>query len=216
MTIFGDKFPAYDLLLIAAGPAVLAALLLLLNRTRFGMLVRACTENRDMAAALGVNHRILSTSVFALGAGLAGLGGALILPDTSANTQMDLSVIVEAFVVVVVGGMGSVTGAFLASLLIGELQAFGIVLIPGATLVLVFVIMAAVLSVRPRGLLGDAPAPSATAAPGRPLPPASPLVRGLGWARGFLAATAPLWLPPYWLSVLTEMLIAGSSPAACI
>ena len=81
-----------------------------------------------MAAALGIDQRALSTTIFALGAGLAGLGGALVLPDTSANTQMDLAVIVEAFVVVVVGGMGSVTGAFLASLLIGELQAFGIVL----------------------------------------------------------------------------------------
>jgi branched-chain amino acid transport system permease protein len=209
VTVFGRHFPAYDLVLIGIGPAVLAALLILLNRTRFGMLIRACTENRYLAAALGVNHRILSTSVFALGAGLAGLGGALILPDTSANTQMDLALIVEAFVVVVVGGMGSVTGAFLASLIIGELQAFGIVLIPGATLVLVFVIMAVVLSVRPRGLLGEAPVPSATAAPGKPMPPASLLVRRVGWGLVMLAATAPIWLRPYWLSVLTEILIAA-------
>nr|WP_294548602.1 ABC transporter permease [uncultured Rhodopila sp.] len=209
VTIFGGHFPAYDLLLVAIGPTVLAALLLILNRTRFGMLIRACTENRDLAAALGVNHRILSTSVFALGAGLAGLGGALILPDTSANTQLDLAVIVEAFVVVVVGGMGSVTGAFVASLMIGELQAFGIVLIPGATLVLVFVIMAVVLSLRPRGLLGDAPVPSATAAPAKPVPAVSLRVHLIGWGLVFMAAITPLWLPPYWLSVLTEVLIAA-------
>nr|WP_294527401.1 ABC transporter permease [uncultured Rhodopila sp.] len=210
VTIFGDHFPAYDLILIAIGPTVLAALLLLLNRTRFGMLIRACTENRDLAAALGINHRILSTSVFALGAGLAGLGGALILPDSSANTQMDLAVIVEAFVVVVVGGMGSISGAFLASLMIGELQAFGIVLLPGATLVLVFVIMAAVLSVRPRGLLGDAPIPSAVSATGKPMRPVSPRIQLFGWGLVVLAATAPFWLPPYWLSVLTEILIAAA------
>nr|WP_294511851.1 ABC transporter permease [uncultured Rhodopila sp.] len=208
VTILGEHFPAYDLLLIAIGPAVLTALLLLLNRTRFGMLIRACTENRDLAAALGINHRILSTSVFALGAGLAGLGGALVLPDSSANTQMDLAVIVEAFVVVVVGGMGSVTGAFLASLMFGELQAFGIVLIPGATLVLVFIIMAVVLSIRPRGLLGDAPVPSAISAAGKPVRPVSSRIQLVGWSLVVLAATAPIWLPAYWLSVLTEILIA--------
>lgn len=209
VTIFGGHVPAYDLILIAIGPAVLAVLLLLLNRTRFGMLIRACTENCDLAAALGVNHRILSTSVFALGAGLAGLGGALILPDTSANTQMDLAVIVEAFVVVVVGGMGSVTGAFLASLMFGELQAFGIVLIPGATLVLVFVIMAVALSVRPRGLLGDAPIMSVVSASGKPVRPVSRRIHVFGWGLVIMAATAPFWMPSYWLSVLTEILIAA-------
>lgn len=209
VSIFGNHFPAYDLILIAVGPSVLTLLLLLLNRTRFGMLIRACTENRDLAAALGINHRILSTSVFALGAGLAGLGGALILPDTSANTQMDLAVIVEAFVVVVVGGMGSITGAFLASLMFGELQAFGIVLIPGATLVLVFVIMAVVLSVRPNGLLGDVPTTSSASTAGKPVRQVSPRLRLIGWSLFVLAATAPPWLPPYWLSVLTEILIAA-------
>ena len=208
ITTFGSRYPLYDLIVIAIGPIVLAALLLLLARTRFGMLVRASTENRDLAAALGINHRNLSTTVFALGAGLAGLGGALVLPDTSANTQMDLAVIVEAFVVVVVGGMGSVTGAFLASLLIGELQAFGIVLIPQATLVLVFALMAIVLSIRPRGLLGDVPAPAATTPAGKRAADVSARLRLLGWSAVAVAVTAPLFLPPYWLSVLTEMLIA--------
>src|SRR6185312_3210226 len=114
----------------------LALLWLLLRRTRFGRELRAATEDRDLAAALGVDQRRLFAAVFALGAGLAGLGGALTLPDASANLQMDLSVIVEAFVVVVVGGMGSIPGAFLAAILIGELQAFGIMLLPQATLVL--------------------------------------------------------------------------------
>jgi branched-chain amino acid transport system permease protein len=207
--ILDARFPRYDLILIGIGPLVLVGLLLLLARTRFGMLIRACTENRDMAAALGIDQRLLSTTIFALGAGLAGLGGALILPDTSANTQMDLAVIVEAFVVVVVGGMGSVTGAFLASLLIGELQAFGIVFIPKATLVLIFVIMAGVLSVRPRGLLGGIPVTTSYRTIGRLFPPPSPKLRWLGWSAIMLAATAPAWLPPYALSVLTEVLIAA-------
>jgi branched-chain amino acid transport system permease protein len=208
VTIFDTRYPLYDLIVIAIGPIVLVALLLLTARTRFGMMIRASTENRDLAAALGINHRILSTMVFALGAGLAGLGGALILPDTSANTQMDLAVIVDAFVVVVVGGMGSITGAFVASLLIGELQAFGIVLIPQGTLVLVFLLMGVVLSLRPRGLLGDAPLPAAVASPGNRVSDVSARGRLLGWSIVAVAATAPFWLPPYWVSLLMEILIA--------
>ena len=207
--ILGARFPVYDLILIAAGPLVLCGLLLLLTRTRFGMQVRACTENREMAGALGINQRGLSTLVFALGAGLAGLGGVLVLPDTSATLQMDLGIIVEAFVVVVVGGMGSITGAFLASVLIGELQAFGVVLIPRATLVLIFVIMAAVLMVRPHGLLGGIPSTTPVKRIGalawrRPMG-----LHVLGWGAVAVAATAPFWMPPYWLSLLTELLIAA-------
>jgi branched-chain amino acid transport system permease protein len=209
VTIQGTHFPTYDLILIAIGPIVLGALLLLLAYTRFGMLIRASTENRELAAALGINHRILSTTVFALGAGLAGLGGALVLPDSSANTQMDLALIVEAFVVVVVGGMGSVTGAFLASLLIGELHAFGIVLIPGATLVLMFIIMAFVLSVRPQGLLGDEPVATIARSPGQSPLFVSQRIQLLGWGLVVLAAAAAFLLPPYWLSVLAEILIAA-------
>ena len=99
---------------------------------------------------------MLFTTVFALGSALAGLAGALALPDGSANLGIDLAVVTEAFVVVVVGGMGSVTGAYLASLLIAVLQAAGIIVLPKITLVLVFLVMAAVLAVRPNGLLGRA------------------------------------------------------------
>lgn len=210
ISILGMRYPIYDFILIFAGPAVLAGLLLLLARTRFGVLIRACTENRDLAAALGVNHQAVSTAVFALGAGLAGFGGALILPDGSANTQMDLAVIVEAFVIVVIGGMGSITGAFLASLLIGELQAFGIVLIPGATLVMVFVVMAVVLTIRPSGLLGTAAVaeiPKTAVKAFRASPPRSAV--WLALVLVVLAGTAPFWVPAYWLSILTETLIAA-------
>lgn len=214
-SVLGSRFPLYDLILIAVGPLVLGGLLLLMARSRFGVLVRACTENRDMAAALGINQRGLSTVVFALGAGLAGLGGVLILPDTSANLQMDLGIIVEAFVVVVVGGMGSVTGAFLASLLIGELQAFGIVLVPRATLVLIFVVMAVVLTVRPRGLLGAVPAAGPVrrmGARGRELNAWLSVLGAwlgvLGWGAVLVMASVPFWVPPYGVSVVTELLIA--------
>ena len=207
--ILDVRFPTYDLMLIGLAPLLWVGLLLLLKHTRFGMLIRACTEHRELAGALGVNQRLLSTMIFALGAGLAGMGGALILPDASANLQMDLAVIVEAFVVVVVGGMGSITGAFLASLMIGELQAFGIVLIPKATLVLIFIVMAVVLVVRPGGLLGGMPIASPHRSTGLMFRPSAFPLRWLIWGLISLTATAPFWLPPYWLSVLVEMLIAA-------
>ena len=152
--ILGERFPLYDLILIAIGPLVLACLHLVMTRTRFGMLLRAATENRTMLAALGVDQRVLFTAVLALGAGLAGLGGALSLPENSANLGIDLRVVTDAFVVVVVGGMGSIAGAYLAALLVGVMQAMGILLLPKASLVLVFVLMALVLGIRPGGLLG--------------------------------------------------------------
>ncbi len=209
VTIAGERVPFYDLVLIGIGPLVLAALWLLFTRTRWGTLVRAATQDREMVAALGVDQRRLFTTVFALGAGLAGMGGALALPDASANLQIDLNIITDAFVVVVVGGLGSLPGAFLASLLIGVLQSFGIVLFPQATLVLVFVIMAAVLVVRPNGLLGRAPAVARGAGQGfAAIRPAVPLLLRLGAAALVLAVLAPLAVGPFVLSVMTEMLIA--------
>jgi branched-chain amino acid transport system permease protein len=104
--VAGRMLPEYDALLIVVGPAILLALWLLLRHTRWGVLVRAASENRVMAQALGVNQVWLFSSVFFLGALLAGLAGALQLPRESANLGMDLSVIAEAFVVTVVGGLG--------------------------------------------------------------------------------------------------------------
>src|SRR5437016_8923256 len=124
LTIAGRQFPQYDLLLICLGPAVFVALHLLLSRTRWGTLVRAATQDREMAAALGVNERRLFTAVFALGALLAGFGGASAIPREPASLEIDLAVMSDAFVVVVVGGLGSIPGAFLAALLIGEVKAF--------------------------------------------------------------------------------------------
>src|SRR5437016_8301558 len=108
VTILGRQFPSYDLFLIVVGPAVLGALWLLLTRTRWGTLVRAATQDREMVGALGVNQAWLFTGVFALGAMLAGFGGALQLPREPANLGLDLLTIGDAFIVVVVGGMGSI------------------------------------------------------------------------------------------------------------
>ncbi|MBL8568826.1 MAG: ABC transporter permease [Phreatobacter sp.] len=152
--IFGQRFPAYELFLIFVGPAVLGALMLIMHKTRFGVLIRAATQDREMVGALGVNQAMLFTGTLFLGAFLAGLGGALQVPRVAANTGMDLSIITEAFVVTVIGGMGSVPGAFVAALIIGLLQAFGILIFPKITLVLVFLLMAVVLVVKPWGLMG--------------------------------------------------------------
>jgi branched-chain amino acid transport system permease protein len=209
VAIAGERIPLFDIVMIGIGPLVLLALWLLFTRTRWGTLVRAATQDREMVAALGVDQRLLFTAVFALGAGLAGIAGALSLPDGSANGQMDLSVITDAFVVVVVGGLGSLPGAYLASLLIGLLQAFGIVLLPKITLVLVFVVMAVVLVLRPNGLLGrKLAAPRGEANTLTLIRPAVPALRWLGVAALLLAVIAPLVVGPFVLSVLTEMLIA--------
>jgi branched-chain amino acid transport system permease protein len=152
--ILGQRFPAYELFLIFVGPVVLGALLLIMHKTRFGVLIRAATQDREMVGALGVNQAMLFTGTLFLGAFLAGLGGALQVPRIPANTAMDLSIITEAFVVTVIGGMGSVPGAFVAALIIGLLQAFGILIFPKITLVLVFLLMAAVLVIKPWGLMG--------------------------------------------------------------
>ena len=209
--IMGLRFPLYELVMIGVGPLVLGLLVLLFRRTRWGLLVRAATQDREMVGALGVNQRWLFTSVFFLGSALAGLAGALQLPRASVNLHLDLSTITEVFVVVVVGGLGSLPGAALAALLIGELHAFGILIFPKITLVLVFLVMAVVLVVRPRGLFGrNVPAQAAVASAAEPvLRPAPALLRWLGLLALVLAAALPPFLADdYGLIVLTDLAIA--------
>ena len=204
----GDgRFPVYDLMLIGAGPVVLLGLWALF-RTRWGTLVRAATLDRDMVAALGVDQRWLFTGVFTLGSALAGLGGVLALPAGSANPGIDLAIITDAFVVVVVGGLGSIGGAYLAAVLLGVLQAFGIALAPQVTLVLVFAVMAAVLVVQPQGLLGRPMAPAREPGVAMLLRPSGPWQRRLAALALLLAVAAPLVAGPFALSVATEALIA--------
>src|SRR5205085_2516867 len=141
---FGQNIPTYDLFLIGLGPVVLAALWLIFQRTRWGVLVRAATQDRDMVAALGVNQKWLFTSVFALGVFLAAFGGALQIPRDAVHHAMDLRIIVDVFVVVVIGGLGSIVGAFVAAVLVSELNAFGILIFPKISIILVFLVMAAI------------------------------------------------------------------------
>ncbi|MDA0997064.1 MAG: ABC transporter permease [Proteobacteria bacterium] len=166
--IFGEPIPEYDLFMIGAGITVLAIIWLLFNRTRFGILVRAATEDAGMVAALGVDSGRIFTLSFFIGSTLAGLAGALQVPREPVTLLMDLNVIAEAFVVVVIGGMGSVFGAFIAAILIGQLKAFGILVLPESTLVVAFLAMTVVLALRPNGLFGRAasgPPPAAEIAP---------------------------------------------------
>jgi len=210
VAILGHRVPEYDLALIVIGPVVLAVLWLLLNRTRWGILVRAATQDPEMAGALGINQKWLLTGVFFLGSMLAGLGGALQLPREPANLLMDMGIIAEAFVVVVIGGMGSIGGAFLAAVVIGELQAFGILIFPEITLVLLFLVMAVVLVVRPWGLLGrpEALTPRAAARDvGRPFRPLGPAWRYVGLGLIGVLVCLPVAADDYALQVASEILI---------
>ena len=210
ITVLERNLPTYDVFLIAIAPLVLVGLHFALARTRFGRLVRAATQDREMVGALGVNQALLFTSVFALGAFLAGLGGALQVAREPANLAMDLNVIGDAFVVVVVGGMGSITGAYLAAVLIAEIKALcigiGVVSFAGIslnftklTLVAEFLVMAVVLIARPYGLLGRA----------------QEAVRGIAEAEDPIRA-APAALKAFGVAVLVALallpLIGTSSP----
>jgi len=222
VSILGRQFPAYDLFLIAAGPIALGILWLALTRTHWGVLVRAATQDRGMVSALGVNQAWLFTAVFALGAFLAALGGALQLPREPANLEMDINIIGAAFVIVVVGGMGSIPGAYVAALLIAEIKAvcvwLGVVEVFGvaisfskATLVVEFLVMAVVLILRPWGLFGRPQPPSKKATLGEaPLRPASTRLK---WAAGGLLLLLLAWPnltsgSPYLTVLLIDILVA--------
>jgi branched-chain amino acid transport system permease protein len=209
--ILGRRFPSYELVLIAAGPVVLGLLWLLLNKTRFGVLVRAATQDREMVGALGVNQALLFTGTLFLGAFLAGLGGALQIPKAPAVAHMDLDIIAETFVVTVIGGMGSIPGAFVAALIIGQLNAFGILVFPKITLVLVFLLMGVVLVLRPYGLLGrpEAPAGAHVAAIGGRLRSWGAAEKAIALATLAVLMLLPLFGDAYALKVATEVMIFG-------
>jgi branched-chain amino acid transport system permease protein len=206
---FGQSIPSYDLFLIVLGPVVLGILWLLFQRTRWGVLVRAATQDRDMVAALGVNQKWLFTSVFAVGVFLAALGGALQIPRDAVDHALDLRIIVDVFVVVVIGGLGSITGAFVAAVLVSELNAFGILIFPKISIILVFLVMAAVLIVRPWGLFGKPEAPSRRT-PGLTVNPWRPLTsteRLAALAALMIALALPLVGGNYLLTVGAEIAI---------
>jgi branched-chain amino acid transport system permease protein len=146
--------PVYNLLVIGAAITTAAALGALLGRTNFGRIVRATAENRAMAEALGVDVRRIYSVVFTLGAALGTTAGALIVPTAAASLDMAIEFVVEAFAVVVIGGLGSMPGALVGSLIVGLMRAFAIVLYPEFEVLAVYVIVIAVLLLRPAGLFG--------------------------------------------------------------
>src|ERR1700722_5521791 len=220
--VLGRQLPSYDIFLIFIGPLVLWLLHLALARTRFGRLIRAATQDREMVGALGVNQAMLFTGVFALGALLAGLGGALQIAREPATLATDLIVIGDAFVVVVVGGMGSINGAYLAAVVIAEVKAIciglGVVSFGGLsvnfskmTLVAEFLVMAIVLIARPYGLLGrEQAAVRSVSEPELPILPATTAGKIGGLAVLVVLAYLPLLArnSPYTLVLGIDVLIA--------
>jgi branched-chain amino acid transport system permease protein len=152
--LFGTRLPLYNLFILLLGPAVALAFWVILHRTRVGRYIRAAAQDREMLGALGINVTSLYTGVFVLGSFLAGLGGALVTPVKTVVPGMDVEIIVEAFIVVVIGGLGSFWGTFLGSIVYGQVLSFGILIFPRFSIFSVFALMAVVLIVRPWGLLG--------------------------------------------------------------
>ncbi len=167
---FGELVvPVYRLVIIAVGLLMAAGLYWLVNKTRAGMLIRAGASNRQMLSSLGINVQVLFSAVFVIGAVLAGLGGLLIAPITEASIGMGNDIIITAFVVIIIGGIGSIKGAFVAALIIGFIDTFGRAFLdtlfaffmsvesaetaaPAVSAILVYVLMALILVWRPQGL----------------------------------------------------------------
>jgi branched-chain amino acid transport system permease protein len=152
--LFGTIVPAYNLFILLVGPAIALAVWLMLTRTTPGRMLRAAALDREMLGALGANVGWLYTGMFALASFLAGLSGALVTPIQSIVPGMDVEIIVQAFIVVVIGGLGSFWGTFLGSVIYGQVLSFGILIFPGFSLFSVFALMAVILILRPWGLLG--------------------------------------------------------------
>jgi branched-chain amino acid transport system permease protein len=206
----GEPVPKYDFVLIGITPIVALALWWLITKTRLGVLVRAATQDREMVGALGVNQAWLFTGVFFLGCALAGLGGAVQLPKGGADLLMDFKILAAIFVVVVIGGMGSLPGAYLAAVLISVMNVFGVTFLPESTLVLMYVIMVVVLMIRPYGLLGRAEVAGEHGQVGEPERPIKPAGRRARLAvAAFLALMAllPVYGSSFAQVLATDILI---------
>ena len=152
--IFGTTQPYYNLFIMALGPAIAILGWLILTRSSAGRMVRAASYDREMVAALGANVGLIYTGMFMASSFLAGLSGALVTPLQSIVPGMDVLIIVQAFIVVVIGGLGSFWGTFWGSVIYGQVLSFGILIFPGFSLFSVFALMAVILVVRPWGLFG--------------------------------------------------------------
>ena len=147
-------YPSYRLVLCLIGPAIAIGLWLFIDRTRWGRITRAATQDREMLAALGINVPMVYTGVFVVGSALAGIGGALASPFNSPSPGMDATIIVDCFVIVIIGGLGSLWGTFVGALIYGVVFNFGSVIVPNWQDVFAFLLLMVVLLVRPWGLFG--------------------------------------------------------------
>ena len=154
ISILGAPYPVYRLFILFFSIALMLVLGWVMFKTRLGMVVRAAVDNPEMVSALGVNTPLVFAGVFSLGTALAAIAGVIAGPLLGVAPGMADAVGFDAFVVVVTGGLGSLLGAIVAALMIGELQAFGVMFFPRFSLVLMFALMAVVLSIRPQGLFG--------------------------------------------------------------
>jgi len=152
--ILGRDFPEYTVLIIVLGPLVALGLWYALARTKIGKQIVAASVDRDAANALGMNVPFLYTTVFVFGAWLGGVGGAVAAPLRAASPGMGMEIVIMSFAVVIIGGLGSIWGAFLGSILIGEVLAFGTLVVPKLVVILPFALMILVFLWRPQGLFG--------------------------------------------------------------
>ena len=154
VTLWGATVPSYRLFVIVFGLVMAVVLWLLIERTRLGAIIRAGVFDAEMAAGLGINIQRVFTGVFAFGAALAGLSGVIAGPIQSAQPPMGATILIPALIVVVVGGLGSLKGSLVGSLIIGQAETFGKVWLPGASMLMIYVVMAAIVLLRPHGLFG--------------------------------------------------------------
>jgi branched-subunit amino acid ABC-type transport system permease component len=154
VTFAGLTFPSYRLFLIAFGLALAVLLWLVIEKTRLGAIIRAGVYDAEMAAGMGIDIGRVFTLVFALGAALGGLSGVIAGPIQSAYPSMGVSILIPALIVVVVGGLGSLKGSLVGSLIIGQAETFGKVWLPGVSMLMIYVVMALIVLLRPQGLFG--------------------------------------------------------------
>lgn len=158
MRVMGLRYPVYNLAVIAIGAGAALFLWAVIYRTRFGVILRATSQDMRMASALGLNVKRVYVQAFALGCFMAGLGGAIVVPAQAAQLGMGVDALILAFVVVVIGGLGSLEGALIGALLVSFVRTAGVQFFPEIELAVLYIIAAVVLLVRPTGLFGRAAA----------------------------------------------------------
>ncbi len=153
--IFNDMYPVYRLFLLCLAIVIAIALVFLIQKTKLGVTVRAVSQNSEMAGAIGINVKMIRTLVFVLGCTLAGIAGVVVAPMVSASLGMGVSILIDAFVVVVIGGLGSIIGSVAGSLIVGASRTWGTFIFPEGAMVIIYALMAFVLIFRTRGLFGE-------------------------------------------------------------